>query len=163
MVLVKGVCPHSLLSFIICSGVALCMFTASVICLSVASFLKTPVTFIAKPGTVPPWALNECFHNGDEWCRLFKACWCSLLRVYPLLLVSPKYTVSHPSAPHVILYVTHGVLHEILFLLSRALHTIQSWSLHVFFVKGSCFTSMDLIDLVVFSTTLTFTIQFDSL
>ena len=80
---------HSAIVFIRLSGLVLSFCTASVICLSIASFLKVPVTFILNSCIVLPWKSLQCLHKGEFFTlRLFRSL-CFDPLVYPLLADSP--------------------------------------------------------------------------
>ena len=98
---------HSARSFIRVPAGAFCICTASLICLSMESFLNDPVTDISNDCISPSCSSRQCLHNGELSTFLpVRSVMCLFPRVYPFPDVSPLYVpFSHSPPSHLIWYV----------------------------------------------------------
>ena len=98
---------HSALVFISFAGSTFSICTASIICLSMASFLNVPVTFIWNSCSSPLWTSLQWRHNGEfVTFRALRSVLCLSPLVYALPPDSPLYSFLSSHSPlHVISYV----------------------------------------------------------
>ena len=98
---------HSALVFISSLGVTSSIWTASVICRSIASFLNVPVMFIWNSCISPRWTSLQCRHSGEFMAFLaLRYVLCCRPLVNAFSAVSPLYTFLSPHSPrHLISYV----------------------------------------------------------
>ena len=130
-----GVIFHSVLSFINTSLSVLLIWTASVICRSIASLRYDPVMDMLKDCMSPPCCARQCFHK-DELLTLCEFRWfkCSTPRVYPFPAVSPLYCFLTQFSPrHFTAYVMLSVSQ---FPLPVVVQIKQSFRWQLAFLKG---------------------------